>query len=193
MSGVLASHLAAQAFWQGLVQPRPSGAQQPLVYVSACLLGECCRYDGGHCGQEPLRELAQRGLLLPGCPEVAGGLPVPRPPAVFQGGGGQGVLAGTARLLARPAVTSHLAPIDHWPEVTPAFLLGARRTLDVLRAAGIQAAILKEGSPSCGSGRITLEEQKVPGEGVTAALLRQQGIQVFSEETLRMVWENRKS
>ncbi len=145
-----------------------------LLLVSACLLGCPTRYDGGHCALPALLELAARGLALPFCPEVAGGLPIPRPPAECCGGDGEGVLAGTARV--------YTAAGD---DVTEAFLAGARRALAVAERLGIRHAVLKEGSPSCGVRRIydgTFQGRLVRGCGVTTALLRRHGIEVCSEE-----------
>jgi uncharacterized protein YbbK (DUF523 family) len=142
--------------------------------VSVCLLGICTRYDGGCCPVSQLIQLAARGLAVPLCPEVAGGLPVPRPPAEIVGGDGQAVLDGQARVLT----------IDG-EDVTGAFLAGARQALETAQRLGIRQAVLKEDSPSCGCGRIydgTFSGHLVPGQGVTAALLQRNGITVLSEE-----------
>jgi uncharacterized protein YbbK (DUF523 family) len=144
--------------------------------VSACLLGICTRYDGGCCPVPQLIQLAARGLAVPVCPEVAGGLPIPRPPAEIIGGDGQAVLDGQARVLT----------IDG-QDVTEAFLTGARQALETAQRLGIRRAVLKDDSPSCGLRRIydgTFSERMVPGQGVTAALLQRNGITVLSEEDL---------
>ncbi|BDU76457.1 DUF523 domain-containing protein [Mesoterricola sediminis] len=146
------------------------------VLVSSCLLGEPVRYDGG--AFEPTHPVLARwlreGRVLPCCPEVAGGLPVPRPPAEIAGGADGGeVLAGRARILD-PAGRDLTAP----------FLAGAAATLDLARAGGAVLAVLKEGSPSCGSAAIhdgAFSGVRVPGQGVAAARLRAAGIPVFSE------------
>jgi uncharacterized protein YbbK (DUF523 family) len=114
------------------------------------------------------------GRVVPVCPEVAGGLPVPRPPAeVTDPTGGPAVLAGTARV------------VDiNGRDVTAPFIKGAEEALARARAQGIRVAVLKEDSPSCGSSYIydgTFTGTKVPAPGVTAALLRAAGLQVFSE------------
>jgi len=142
--------------------------------VSACLLGICTRYDGGCRPIPQLIQLAARGLAVPVCPEVAGGLSVPRPPAEIVGGDGQAVLDGQARVLT----------IDG-QDVTEAFLAGARQALETAQRLGIQQAVLKEDSPSCGCRRIydgTFSDRMVSGQGVTAALLQRNGITVLSEE-----------
>jgi uncharacterized protein YbbK (DUF523 family) len=147
--------------------------------VSACLLGIRTRYDGGCCPVYQLIQLAARGLAVPVCPEVAGGLPVPRPPAEIVGGDGQAVLDGQARVLT----------IDG-EDVTEAFLSGARQALETAQCLGIRQAVLKEDSPSCGLGRIydgTFSDRMVSGQGVAAALLQRNGITVLSEEDLEEI------
>jgi uncharacterized protein YbbK (DUF523 family) len=143
--------------------------------VSACLLGIGTRYDGGSCPVPRLIEMAAQGLAVPICPEVAGGLPVPRPPAEIVGGG-QAVLDGQARVLNIEG-----------EDVTRAFLVGARQALETAQRLGIRQAVLKDDSPSCGCCRIydgTFSDHKVSGQGVTAALLQRNGITVLSEEDL---------
>jgi uncharacterized protein YbbK (DUF523 family) len=117
------------------------------------------------------------GRVVPMCPEMAGGLPVPRLPAEIHGdGGGAAVLRGAAR------VVEH-----HGHDVTEAFVQGAQRALEAAREAGVQVAVLTERSPSCGSTFLydgSFSSQLQPGEGVTAALLREHGIRVFSQHQL---------
>jgi uncharacterized protein YbbK (DUF523 family) len=137
------------------------------------------RYDGGAktVHDELLVRWRAEGRLVPICPEVAGGLPVPRPPAEIEGGaGGAAVLAGEARVVTADGT-----------DVTRAFLDGARAALDAARQAGARLAILKEGSPSCGGLRVydgTFSGVSVPGRGVTAALLSAHGISVYGEDRL---------
>lgn len=138
------------------------------VLVSACLLGQPVRYDGQSMGivSDWLRELGAEGLVLAFCPEVAGGLPIPRPPAERQG---------------------ELVVTESGLDVTAEFARGAALALETCQQQGIRFALLKEGSPSCGSGRIyngRFEGQSVAGEGMTTALLRRHGIAVFSEDQL---------
>jgi uncharacterized protein YbbK (DUF523 family) len=149
------------------------------VLVSACLLGEAVRYDGGdkRCDHEVLQRWIREGRAVPVCPEVAGGLPVPRPPAeITDSNGGPAVLAGTARVID-----------SNGRDVTAPFIQGAEEALARARARGIQVAVLKEDSPSCGSSYTydgTFTGTKVPVAGVTAALLGAAGLQVFSEAQL---------
>ncbi len=162
--------------------PRPprratySGAVERIL-VSACLMGRRVRYDGAAktSGDALLAAWRREGRLVPFCPEVEGGLPVPRPAAEIEGGaGGEAVLAGTARVLTAGGA-----------DVTEAFLSGARAALAAARAHGVRVAILKEGSPSCGS--LTVHDgafggRRVPGHGVTTALLERHGVAVFGED-----------
>ncbi|MDY6875612.1 MAG: DUF523 domain-containing protein [Chloroflexota bacterium] len=142
--------------------------------VSACLLGVTCAYDGGARLQPELITLMAQGRVVPVCPEVAGGLLVPRPPAEIVSGDGDNVLDGQARVMT---ITGE--------NVTAAYLRGAECALTAARRYGISTAILKQCSPSCGVSRIydgTHSGRLVVGQGVTAALLRRQGMTVWSEE-----------
>ncbi|MGW0805056.1 DUF523 domain-containing protein [Nonomuraea sp. NPDC002799] len=147
------------------------------ILVSACLMGRKVRYDGGAKTSSDAWLAAWRaeGRLVPFCPEVEGGLRIPRPAAEIEGGaGGAAVLAGAARVLAADG-----------SDVTAEFLAGARSALAAARAAGIRLAVLKEGSPSCGALSIydgTFEGGRVAGQGVTTALLERHGIRVFNED-----------
>jgi uncharacterized protein YbbK (DUF523 family) len=150
-----------------------------LVLVSSCLLGEAVRYDGGskRCPHEILQRWLREERVVPICPEVAGGLPVPRMPAeITDGAGGFKVLAGEAKVLDSTT-----------RDMSGEFIAGAERTLDRARELGIRVAVLKEGSPSCGTRYIydgTFTATKVPNVGVTAALLEQGGVLLFSEDQL---------
>lgn len=144
------------------------------VLVSACLLGQPVRYDGRSSGHPDLLQTWQReGRVVPLCPEVAGGLPTPRPPAEIPGGQGGAVLDGEAQVVTVGG-----------EDVSAQFLAGARLALELVRRHGIRVAVLKSGSPSCGNLLVydgTFSGTKVSGEGVTSALLRREGVQVFSE------------
>lgn len=150
-----------------------------LILVSACLLGETVRYDGGHmrCDDGILQRWLREGRVVPVCPEVAGGLPVPRPRAEIAGGtGGARVLAGASRVYD-----------SNGRDVSACFVSGAERALERAGAHRIRVAVLKEGSPSCGTG-VTYDGSftgtRVPNPGVTTARLQQAGVEVFSEAQL---------
>lgn len=146
-----------------------------MILVSACLTGQACRYDGGAFARAPeIARLLAEGRALPVCPEVLGGLPTPRPPAEIQGGDGTDVLAGTARIRRADGT-----------DVTDAFQAGAEATLEIARAHGATAAILKSCSPSCGVKQIhdgAFAGGLVPGMGLTAAMLAAAGLALYDEK-----------
>ena len=146
------------------------------ILVSACLLGERVRYDGGHSRVTALEAWQQQGRIISVCPEVAGGLPIPRPAAEIESGDSKLVLLG--RGLIRRA---------DGQDISDAFIDGAERTLALCFKHHIRMAILKEGSPSCGVNLVNMGDfsgMKIKGMGVTARLLSQHGISVFSEHQL---------
>ena len=151
------------------------------ILVSACLMGELVRYDGEIFSDRPalLKEWEKQGLIVSICPEVAGGLPTPRPPAEIQKGVGEDVVAGEANVIF----------IDG-EDVTEAFLKGARAALQLAKEHEVKIAILKAYSPSCGS-KLTYDgsfsDSLIEGQGVTAALLMKNGIRVFNESEINQV------
>lgn len=153
-----------------------SAAPLPRVLVSACLLGEPVRHDGGSRGVRSavLAQWQAEGRIVACCPELAGGLAVPRPAAEIQGpGDGVAVLSGNARVQTGEGA-----------DVTGAYVAGAKRALELVRQHHIRVAVLKERSPSCGTQQIHaghFHGQLREGMGVTAALLRQHGVAVFNE------------
>ncbi|MEK1905574.1 MAG: DUF523 domain-containing protein [Pseudomonas sp.] len=147
------------------------------LLVSRCLLGHKVRYDGGAHGPfDLLQHWQDEGRIVALCPEVAGGLPTPRPPAEIPGGQGANVLDGSQPVL------SNLGE-----NVTSAFVAGAEAALRLVRRHGLRVAVLKARSPSCGNSHTydgSFSGNLVEGEGVTAALLRRAGVQVFNEGQL---------
>ena len=136
------------------------------LLVSACLLGENCRYSGGNNYCPAAAALGERYELIPVCPEVLGGLPTPRAPSERAG----------ERVTARDGT-----------DVTAAFRLGAERVLETALAQGITRAVLKERSPSCGSGQIydgTFTGTLTAGTGCFAGKLQERGIKVISEKEI---------
>lgn len=138
------------------------------VFISACLLGMTCRYDGQSKPLPPktLAALTARYHLVPVCPEIYGGLPTPRRPAERQGG---------------------CVVTECGEDVTAAYEAGAAQTLELARLLGCKLAILKENSPSCGAGAIydgTFSRTLTSGDGVTAALLQANGIRVVGESSI---------
>jgi len=151
------------------------------ILVSACLLGEQVRYDGEILPNYPpiLKEWEKLGSVIPVCPEVTGGLPIPRPPAEIQGGDGKDVVAGTSKVMD-----------INGKDVTTEFLIGAREALRLAEENDVEYAILKALSPSCG-GKMTYDGSfsgsLKEGQGVTAALLGKMGIQVYNEDEIDQV------
>lgn len=145
----------------------------PPILVSACLLGLHTRYDGASKRNgRVLRFIREQGLIpIPVCPEQLAGLPTPRPATRFTCGDGAAVLDGSGAVMNGEGSL-----------VNETFLRGATETLQIARLAGCTRALLKERSPSCGVHQVYLGEQIVAGQGVTAALLTRNGIDVFSEE-----------
>lgn len=147
------------------------------ILISACLLGQKVRYDGGDCLQNHPRLQAwiKAGNTVTICPEMAGGMPAPRPPSEIQGGKtGAAVLKGEAKIMNRAG-----------DDVTDPYIEGARKTLALAQKHHVRVAILKAKSPSCGSSSVydgTFSRELIPGMGVTAELLSQHGILVFDED-----------
>ena len=139
------------------------------LLVSACLLGAPCRYDGKSkplAGIERLREMYE---LVPVCPEQEGGLPTPRTPSERRG---------------------EAVVMQDGTDVTAQYRRGAEAALALCWREGCAAALLKERSPSCGSGAIydgSFTHTLIPGDGVTAELLRQNGVRIYGESELDLL------
>lgn len=136
------------------------------ILVSACLLGLCCRYDGASKPNQAVLERMNDTVLIPVCPEQLGGLATPRVPAERQG---------------EKVVTRFGA------DVTAQYRLGASQVLKLAKLYDCQKAILKAKSPSCGKGWIydgTFSATLTTGDGVTAELLLDNGIAVYTEDEL---------
>ena len=144
--------------------PKPDPVYQFLA--SACLCGFACRYDGKSNAMPEMVRLYNEGLALPVCPEEAGGLPTPRVPCERRGG----------RIISQTGL-----------DMTKAFAAGAAHALTLAQKHNLRRAILKEGSPSCGTTTIydgTFSGIKIPGMGLTASLLQSNGLQLYSEKSI---------
>jgi uncharacterized protein YbbK (DUF523 family) len=142
------------------------------ILISACLLGERVRYHGGDARLEHpiLRRWQEEGRLVPLCPEVTGGLSTPRPAAEIT------VTPDGRRVLTAAG-----------QDVTGAFERGAEAAASACAAHGIRIALLKDGSPSCGSHSIydgTFSGRRMDGDGVTATRLRAAGVRIFNESEI---------
>lgn len=136
------------------------------ILVSACLLGENCKYSGGNNKCDAVIKLGEQFQLIPVCPECFGELPVPREPSEIRGD----------CVFTKSGV-----------DVTAEFLDGAEKTLYVAMESNCSAAVLKQRSPSCGYGEIydgTFSGRLCRGNGVTADLLAKNGIMIFGESDI---------
>ncbi len=137
-----------------------------MKIVSACLLGIKCRYDGKSKPDEKVIALTKKEILIPVCPEQLGGLPTPREACEKKG---NKVITKSGK------------------KFTENFVKGAKEVLRVAKFYNAKEAILKQRSPSCGSGQIydgTFSNKVIKGDGVTTTLLKRNGIKVISEEDL---------
>lgn len=144
-----------------------------MILVSACLLGENCKYNGGNNRSEAVIAYINGHEYLAFCPEVAGKLPIPRPPVELPQGDAAAVLTGKAKAVNREG-----------QDVSASLIAGAEQALQLCKQHGVTLAILREGSPSCGVHCVydgSFSGKKIPGSGVTASLLRAAGIKVLSD------------
>lgn len=150
-----------------------------MKIVSACLAGERCRLNGKNSINEKIKEMVERGEAIAACPEVLGGLPVPRKPAGIHGGVGIDVIKNRAKVRTS----------KKGEDVTKQFLKGAEEFLKIVQAKNIKEAILRTPSPSCGCGKTwqldkNFRNHIVDGDGVTTALLKKNGIKVYTKKDL---------
>ena len=137
-----------------------------IIGVSACLLGENCKYNGGNNESKKLKDHVEGHTVVPVCPEVMGGLPTPRDPAEIAG--------GVVRQKSGRSVDEE-------------FRAGARAALKKIKDAGAELVILQSRSPSCGVKEIydgTFTGHLVKGKGVFAAMLEEEGIRAMDVEDL---------
>ncbi len=136
------------------------------VLVSACLLGENCKYNGKNNKCEKVIALREKGVeFVAICPECFGGLKIPREPSEIKNG----------RVYSKSG-----------EDVTEKFVSGAEKSLYIAEECFCDTAILKARSPSCGFGEIydgSFSSSLVRGNGITAQLLYENGIRIYTEET----------
>ena len=136
------------------------------IAVSACLLGENCKYNGGNNYSEKVRDYTKGHEVIPVCPEVLGGLPIPRKPAEIVNG---------------------IVSLNDGTSVDKEFREGARRALETVKEQNADIVILQSRSPSCGVNAIydgSFSGKIIPGQGVFADLLRRNGIKAIDVEDL---------
>lgn len=141
------------------------------LLISACLLGVECKYSGGSNAlpEETIEKFRTRYRLIPVCPETAGGLPTPRDPS---------------ERLGERVVSCRGA------DVTAQFKKGAEAALTLARRYGCTTALMKEHSPSCGSGLIydgSFLGKLVKGDGCAAELLKAAGVSVVGENMTELL------
>ena len=144
-----------------------------MYIVSACLAGVKCRYDGKNNTNEKVLKLVEEGKAMLVCPEVLGGLDTPRKPCEIR---------KDEKGIVRVINTED-------EDCTDAFSLGAQRTLEIAKIVGAKTAILKAKSPSCGCGKIydgNFNRTLISGNGLTAKLLKENNIQVYTEEDISL-------
>ncbi|WP_202943848.1 DUF523 domain-containing protein [Natranaerobius thermophilus] len=141
-----------------------------MYVVSACLAGINCRFDGKNCYDERVADLVKSGEAIPLCPEVLGGLSIPR---------------------TRCEMTTEEGELSVISETgedrTQEYTLGAEKTVDIAKTIGASQAIMKEESPSCGLRRIydgSFSNKKITGTGISSKLLLNAGVKVMTEEDL---------
>lgn len=147
-----------------------------MILVSSCLAGVECRYNGSHSYVGKINKLVEEKKAVIACPELLGGFQTPREPAEVIGGTGEDVLDGRAVIKTQSG-----------KDVTDLYIKGAYLTLEMARRIKADTIVLKENSPSCGSGHIydgSFSSQKIAGNGVTAALLKKEGFRVISEHQI---------
>ena len=134
------------------------------ILVSACLLGENCKYNGGNNRNERVLRYVEGHEIIPVCPEMLGGLPCPRKPVEWVGD----------RVLTRDG-----------DDCTEAFRLGVQRALETIEGKQVDLAILQSRSPTCGVKQIydgTFSGVRIDGMGALARALKERGIPLMDAE-----------
>ena len=136
------------------------------ILISACLVGENCKYDGGNNLNPKIEALLEKYDLIPFCPEEQGDPPTPRNPSEIKG---------------------ERVVMDNGKDVTENFARGAKKALMLALYLKIKIAVLKERSPSCGTHQVhdgSFSNTLIDGMGITAQLLKENGIKVYSEDEI---------
>ena len=136
------------------------------LLISGCLLGKNCKYNGSNNYVPEIEKLKDKYEFVIICPEVMGGLSIPRDPSEIRGN----------KIISNKGI-----------DVTNEFMNGAKISLDLAIQIGCKKALLKDGRPSCGSTYIydgTFSHNKINGYGITAKLLNNAGIEIFTENDI---------
>lgn len=148
-----------------------------MILISKCLCGENCKYNGGNNLNEKVLSIVKKyeDKCIIVCPEEMN-LPTPRKPVEIVGGSAQDVLDGKAFVKTKDG-----------DDCTKEFLDSAKKVLDIAKKNNVTKAILKAKSPSCGSYKIydgTFSGNLIDGNGVTAQILKNNNIEVISEDNI---------
>lgn len=136
------------------------------IMVSACLLGENCKYNGGNNLSEKVMKFIDGHEVIPVCPEVMGGLPTPRVPS---------------------EIVDNVVTMADGRNVDKEFRKGAQLGLVLAKENNVDLVILQSRSPSCGVKQIydgTFTGKKIDGQGVFARLLTDNGFRIMDVEDL---------
>ena len=141
-----------------------------MIIVSACLVGINCKYNGDNNDNDKVKEYLKDKEYIIICPEQLGGLTTPRNPSEIIN------INGERKVFTCDNI-----------DVTKNFINGAKESLKIAKIYNCKKALLKEGSPSCGCNFIydgTFSGKKIPGQGITTTLFKENNIEVFSEKEL---------
>ena len=142
-----------------------------MIFVSGCLVGINCKYNGGNNFNEKIFNMVKEGKAIPICPEQLGGLSTPRKSSEIK------IIDGKRRVVD-----------NQNNDVTEDFEKGAKEALELAKKLNITKAILQPRSPSCGVGKIysgNFDGKLIDGDGITAELFRENGIEVISCDEIR--------
>ena len=140
--------------------------EKEKILVSACLLGINCKYDGNNNMNEKVLDYLKDKEVIPVCPEIYGGLTTPRTPSEIVGD----------KVITKDKI-----------DVTKEYLKGAEETLKLGKLFNVKKALLKAKSPSCGNKEIydgTFTGNKIIGMGITAKLLKENGMEILNENEI---------
>lgn len=140
--------------------------EKEKIIVSACLLGINCKYNGNNNKNENVLDYLKNKEVIPVCPEIYGGLSTPRT---------------TSEIIGDKVITKDKR------NVTKEYLKGAEETLYIAKLFNVKKALLKAKSPSCGNKEIydgTFTGNKIKGIGITAKLLKENGLEIINENEI---------
>ena len=141
------------------------------ILISACLLGENCKYNGGNNYNPAVAEFVKKQDVLPICPEMMAGMGCPRTPIEIVDGVLMDRNGNNVDAAMREAVV---------------------QAMEMIRKENIQCAVLQSRSPTCGVNQIydgSFSGKLIPGSGVLAQALKDEGYRVIDAEDIKAgVW-----